>query len=209
VAAVMGIDDRGLHYAGRLGSGGGLLHRVSAPARREAIFCRASQCRTNIIGSFTGRLRNECLNGQYFRDVENARGKAGAWRRDRLIRQPDSSLGIQTPFASAIVNKPKCTRRQGDSTGKLRLALTAHFQQAPGDCFFQLATRLGYMSYNCAISVLVRWTFDGPYHHFRLWLRCVGLAGTWHRFSIILNPSTHLSNGCVHVPLLGSITLHL
>jgi putative transposase len=89
------------------------------------------------IESFNGRLRDECLNGHYFEDVEDAREKVEAWRQDYLTKRPHSSLGgrtpaefaavvgVTTPFASAIVSKPKCARRQGDPTGKLRLALTA------------------------------------------------------------------------------------
>lgn len=89
------------------------------------------------VESFNGRLRDECLNGHYFEDVEDAREKVGAWRQDYLTKRPHSSLagrtpaefaaivGVPTPFASAIGNTPKRARRQGDPTGKLRLALTA------------------------------------------------------------------------------------
>ena len=89
------------------------------------------------IESFNGRLRDECLNGHYFEDVEDAREKVGAWRYDYLTKRPHSSLagrtptafaatvGVPTPFASAIENAPKCAPSQGDPTGKLRLALTA------------------------------------------------------------------------------------
>jgi putative transposase len=34
------------------------------------------------IESFNGRLRDECLNGHYFEDVEDAREKVGAWRQE-------------------------------------------------------------------------------------------------------------------------------
>jgi len=89
------------------------------------------------IESFNGRLRDECLNGHYFEDVEDARQKVGAWRQDYLTKRPHSSLagrtpaefaaivGVPTPFASAIGNAPRRARRQGDPAGKLRLALTA------------------------------------------------------------------------------------
>jgi putative transposase len=89
------------------------------------------------IESFNGRLRDECLNGHYFEDVEDAREKINAWRQDYLTKRPHSSLagrtpaefaasvGVPTPFASAIVHTPKRARRQGDPAGKLRLALTA------------------------------------------------------------------------------------
>ena len=90
-----------------------------------------------FVESFNGRLRDECLNGHYFEDVEDARKKIGAWRQQYLTQRPHSSLagrtpaefaaavGVPTPFASAILSTPKCARRQGDPAGKLRLALTA------------------------------------------------------------------------------------
>jgi hypothetical protein len=89
------------------------------------------------IESFNGRLRDECLNGHYFENVEDAREKINAWRHDYLTKRPHSSLGgrtpaefaasvgVPTPFAFAIVQTPKRARRQGDPAGKLRLALTA------------------------------------------------------------------------------------
>jgi len=86
------------------------------------------------IESFDGRIRDECLDGQYFEDVEDAREKVGAWRRDYLTaafefggRTPAellAAVGVLTPFASAIVSKPKCALRQGDPSSKLCLALT-------------------------------------------------------------------------------------
>lgn len=87
--------------------------------------------------SFNGRLRDECLNGHYFEDVDDARQKIETWRKHYLTERPHSSLGgktpaemaklagVPTPFASAMRSKPKCARGQGDPTGKLRLALTA------------------------------------------------------------------------------------
>lgn len=89
------------------------------------------------VESFNGRLRDECLNGHYFEDVEDAREKIGVWRQDYLTKRPHSSLagrtpaevariaGVPTPLASAMVSMPKRARRQGDPMGKLRLALTA------------------------------------------------------------------------------------
>lgn len=89
------------------------------------------------IESFDGSIRDECLNGHYFEDVEDAREKVGAWRRDCLTktaafefggRTPAefvAAVGVLTPLASAIVSKPKCALRQGDPSSKLRLALTA------------------------------------------------------------------------------------
>lgn len=87
--------------------------------------------------SFNGRLRDECLNGHYFLDVEDAQRKLNAWWKEYLYERPHSSLdgrtpaevakslGVTTPFASQIIGKAKPHRRQGNPAGELRSALTA------------------------------------------------------------------------------------
>lgn len=50
-----------------------------------------------FIESFNGRLREECLNGQYFADQEEARRVLEAWRIDYNERRPHSSLGYLAP----------------------------------------------------------------------------------------------------------------
>lgn len=87
--------------------------------------------------SFNGRLRDECLNGHYFLDVEDAQRKLDAWREEYLYERPHSSLdgrtpaeaaksmGAATPFASQMIGKAKPRRRQGNPAGELRSALTA------------------------------------------------------------------------------------
>jgi putative transposase len=47
--------------------------------------------------SFNGRLRDECLNLEWFRTVLEARVVIGAWRRHYNEERPHSSLGYQTP----------------------------------------------------------------------------------------------------------------
>jgi putative transposase len=89
------------------------------------------------VESFNGRLRDECLNGHYFLDVEDAQNKLNQWRWEYLYERPHSSLGgntpakaanaqgVRVPFASKILDKAKPHRRKGNPAGELRSALTA------------------------------------------------------------------------------------
>jgi putative transposase len=47
--------------------------------------------------SFNGRLREECLNGNYFLNLEDAREKIEAWRNFYNEVRPHSSLGYISP----------------------------------------------------------------------------------------------------------------
>ena len=46
-----------------------------------------------FIESFNGRLRDECLNGNLFFSIEDARRKLEDWRVDYNTVRPHSSLG--------------------------------------------------------------------------------------------------------------------
>ena len=56
-----------------------------------------------FIESFNGRLRDECLNEQVFRSLDDARRKIEQWRNQYNRERPHSSLGYLTPeeFAAA------------------------------------------------------------------------------------------------------------
>jgi len=49
------------------------------------------------IESFNGKFRDECLNGNWFMSLEEARMKIEAWRKDYNQVRPHSALGYQTP----------------------------------------------------------------------------------------------------------------
>lgn len=55
--------------------------------------------------SFHSRLRDECLNEQWFLSLADARQEVEAWRQDYNQQRPHSALGYQTPaaFAQAAV----------------------------------------------------------------------------------------------------------
>ena len=51
----------------------------------------------SFIESFNGRLREECLNANWFMTLTDARRKIEAGRRDYSEERPDSSLGYLAP----------------------------------------------------------------------------------------------------------------
>ena len=57
------------------------------------------------VESFNGRLRDECLNANWFRNLLDARAKIGAWREEYNGERPHSSLGYRTPNEFAEILK--------------------------------------------------------------------------------------------------------
>jgi putative transposase len=49
------------------------------------------------VESFQGRLRDECLNVNWFRNLWDARRKITLWRLDYNAARPHSSLAYRTP----------------------------------------------------------------------------------------------------------------
>jgi putative transposase len=49
------------------------------------------------VESFNGRLRDECLNANWFRNLFDARHKIAVWRDDYNGARPHSSLAYRTP----------------------------------------------------------------------------------------------------------------
>jgi putative transposase len=59
--------------------------------------------------SFNGRLRDECLNANWFATLADARTKIEAGRTDDNEQRPHSSLDYRTPreFAAAAQSTPE------------------------------------------------------------------------------------------------------
>jgi putative transposase len=57
------------------------------------------------VESFNGRLRDECLNANWFRNLLDARAKITAWRVEYNGERPHSSLGYRTPNEFAAILK--------------------------------------------------------------------------------------------------------
>ena len=58
---------------------------------------RASRCRKRLLESFNGRLRDECLNANWFTSLSDARRKVESWRLDYNQQRPHSSLDYLPP----------------------------------------------------------------------------------------------------------------
>lgn len=87
------------------------------------------------VESFTGKLRDECLNASWFRNLFDARRQIAEWRNEYNCERPHSSLGYLAPVAfaakaaspsSSWITAPGALS-QGNPSGSLRSALT----QAP------------------------------------------------------------------------------
>ena len=82
------------------------VHRFGCevPACPRRLFCERlpqtaapSARRTLRLESFNGRLRDECLNEQWFTSLVDAERSIEHWRRDYNARRPHSSLGWRPP----------------------------------------------------------------------------------------------------------------
>ena len=58
------------------------------------------------IESFNGRLRDECLNGELFFDLADARQKLEHWRQDYNEQRPHGALDDRTPSEFAQRQRP-------------------------------------------------------------------------------------------------------
>ena len=61
-----------------------------------------------FIESFNGKFRDECLNQNWFENLEDARQIIEAWRVDYNTVRPHSSLGCRTPeeYAAEVAARP-------------------------------------------------------------------------------------------------------
>jgi putative transposase len=68
---------------------------------------RGKPTQNALIESFNGKFRHECLNQNWFVDLEDAR-EIEAWRVDYNTVRPHSSLRYLTPeeFAESVAARP-------------------------------------------------------------------------------------------------------
>ena len=79
------------------------------------------------LESFNGKLRDECLNENWFRDLDEARSILEAWRIDFNTLRPHSSLGNLTPaeYAMLLRLKPAVTGLHNSADGVAQPAHSA------------------------------------------------------------------------------------
>ena len=111
--------DNGSEFAGRA------MDAWAHEAGVQLDFIRPGRpVQNGYIESFNGRLRDECLNGEVFFSLLDARQKLERWQHDYNEKRPHSALADRTPkefvrsfkdrpFALSTVNKAAPTARQG------------------------------------------------------------------------------------------------
>jgi putative transposase len=57
------------------------------------------------IETFNERLRDECLNPNWFHNLADARRKISTWKNEYNTERPHSSLGYRTPNEFAVLLK--------------------------------------------------------------------------------------------------------
>ena len=64
-----------------------------------------------FIESFNGKLRDECLNTNWFTNLWEARRRIAAWQSEYNLQRPHSSLDYRTPheFSQAWIANPIVT----------------------------------------------------------------------------------------------------
>lgn len=81
--------------------------------RFEAEFCTPAEAHENAyVESFNGKLRDECLNVSWFRNLWQARARIEAWRKEYNSERPHSALGYRTPEAFRNAGAPSLRNLQ-------------------------------------------------------------------------------------------------
>lgn len=80
------------------------------------------------VESFHGKLRDECLNTSWFRNLFDARRRITAWKREYNEQRPHSSLQYQTPaeFAGRVTSPSTFSdNRSGETTSRQPFGLAS------------------------------------------------------------------------------------
>ena len=87
------------------------------------------------VESFNGRLRDECLNANWFRNLFDARHKIAVWRDDYNGARPHSSLAYRTPdeFAAQWQRPSSAFHPVPQPEPPVKATLTARFRAALTD----------------------------------------------------------------------------
>ena len=98
--------DNGSEFAGRV------LEAWAMEQGVQLIFIRPGRPMENgFIESFNGRLRDECLNVEWFTLLDDTRRKLAAWRYHYNHERPHSALKDQTPASVAAKHGSEVKRR--------------------------------------------------------------------------------------------------
>jgi len=131
------IDRRGRPVAIRMDNGPELT------SRRFLVWCMERKIAANYIQpgkpvqnsyieSFNGRLRDECLNANWFRNLFEARRRIALWRDDYNKARPHSALDYRTPdeFAAQWQRPSSSLTQIPQPEPSVKASLTAHLRAA-------------------------------------------------------------------------------
>ena len=100
--------DNGSEFSGRALEAWAIAHEV------RLCFIRPGRPVENgFIESFNGRLRDECLNVEWFASLEDARWKLAKFREHYNRERPHSALADRTPAAFAALHQEKASTLLG------------------------------------------------------------------------------------------------
>ena len=107
-----------------------------------------------FIESFNGRVRQECLNENWFLSLEDARQKVENWRQEYNNERPHSAPGQMAPARFARIKfigaeAAGCTRKSNPRGGAKTGA-----RSEPGFLTLQMARKRGQGQRRCRIPVL-------------------------------------------------------
>lgn len=92
--------DNGSEFSGRALEAWAMTHQV------QLCFIRPGRpVENSFMESFNGRLRDECLNVEWFSSLEDAREKLGKFREHYNHQRPHSSLADRAPAMFAAVHR--------------------------------------------------------------------------------------------------------
>jgi hypothetical protein len=98
--------DNGSEFAGRILEAWAMQYEV------QLSFIRPGRPTENgFIESFNGRLRDECLNVNWFTSLADARAKLARWREQYNRYRPHSSLSDRTPLEFAALHRGRREER--------------------------------------------------------------------------------------------------
>ena len=120
--------DNGSEFAGKA------MDAWAHQARVKLDFIRPGRpVQNGYVESFNGRLRDECLNGEIFFSLADAREKLERWRRDYNEKRPHTALADRTPeeFARTLSGRPFAFQMVDKADPQLCQGFAAAGQKTP------------------------------------------------------------------------------
>ena len=120
--------DNGSEFAGQA------MDAWAHQARVKLDFIRPGRpVQNGYVESFHGRLRDECLNGEIFFSLADAREKLERWRRDYNEKRPHTALADRTPeeFARTLSGRPFAFQMVDKADPQLRQGFAAAGRKTP------------------------------------------------------------------------------